>query len=211
MFQGIDWVTLRSTAVTVPQAFCCDLPLAESGRQHKKAMRPPAPGQPGSSDPQCPAAGSSDEGASLMQAAPTAERAAPAVAPRSPSMPSSPKRRRLSVEGAKAAKGSEQSPTAQSDGLLLHFHSSHSRSQWEEKAAQAAGPCCISCCRDCARALENGNMPQYALANDLWAGPVPSELQDLTEASVTGQKQHHNRNSLRLKSNIFICCSISAL
>ena len=25
-------------------------------------------------------------------------------------------------------------------------------------------------------------MPQFALANDLWAGPVPLELQDLTEA-----------------------------
>ena len=25
-------------------------------------------------------------------------------------------------------------------------------------------------------------MPQYALANDMWAGPVPRELQDLTDA-----------------------------
>ena len=67
------------------------------------------------------------------------------------------------------------------DGLLLHFSSAQARTTWGRSALQETGPCSINCCGDCETSLTRGLMPQFALANDLWGGPVPAELQDLTE------------------------------
>lgn len=39
---------------------------------------------------------------------------------------------------------------------------------------------CSLVCKECYTALADGEMPKHALANGLWIGPVPNELQDLT-------------------------------
>ena len=68
------------------------------------------------------------------------------------------------------------------DGLLLHFRREGDRRLWEENVRAESGKYIISCCRDCGSSLRSGRLPRYALANDLWAGPVPEELQGLTDA-----------------------------
>ena len=38
---------------------------------------------------------------------------------------------------------------------------------------------CSSVCNDCRRCLHKGRVPRLALANGLWLGPVPPELESL--------------------------------
>jgi len=43
-------------------------------------------------------------------------------------------------------------------------------------------PGCSKVCPICVESLDKGNMPTLALANGLWVGEIPDELQDLTYA-----------------------------
>ena len=85
-----------------------------------------------------------------------------------------------------------KAPQLRAMAYFLHFQSAHSRAQWEDNASQDGGPSLINCCNDCEATLRRGKSPQYALASDLWAGPAPHELQDLTEVTATEQTTARN-------------------
>ncbi|KAF7964834.1 hypothetical protein HWV62_2631 [Athelia sp. TMB] len=62
---------------------------------------------------------------------------------------------------------------------------------------------CDRICDDCRVALEKGKVPMMALANGLWLGDVPDELQDLYYAEkLLIAKIRHNRCVVRVKSGM---------
>ena len=53
---------------------------------------------------------------------------------------------------------------------------------------------CHSICKECDKALTKGQTPLLALANNLWIGNVPTELQGLTYAEqLLIARVRHNR------------------
>jgi hypothetical protein len=60
---------------------------------------------------------------------------------------------------------------------------------------------CKNVCLTCRTALRNGNIPDNALSNGTWIGPVPSELQDLTFLEkILIQRTRTNRCFVRVST-----------
>ncbi|CAE8630379.1 unnamed protein product [Polarella glacialis] len=69
------------------------------------------------------------------------------------------------------------------DAWLLHLQAGPAEAAYHDCLA-ATSSVCLPCCLECHRSLtgKHPRMPRLALANGNWAGPVPPELADLTEA-----------------------------
>jgi hypothetical protein len=65
-------------------------------------------------------------------------------------------------------------------------------------------PGCGKVCPICIESLENKQMPSLALANSLWVGEIPDELQDLTYAEqLLIARVRHNRCIVKISSSMF--------
>ena len=65
-------------------------------------------------------------------------------------------------------------------------------------------PGCKKACPICVESLEKGNMPTLALANGLWIGEIPNELQDLTYAEqLLISRVRHNRCIVQVSSGMY--------
>jgi hypothetical protein len=65
-------------------------------------------------------------------------------------------------------------------------------------------PGCRKVCSICVESLEKGNVPVLALANGLWVGEIPNELQDLTYAEqLLIARVRHNRCIVQVSSGMF--------
>ncbi|CAE8600470.1 unnamed protein product [Polarella glacialis] len=69
------------------------------------------------------------------------------------------------------------------DAWLLYLQAGPAEAAYHDCLA-ATSSVCLPCCLECHRSLtgKHPRMPRLALANGNWAGPVPPELADLTEA-----------------------------
>ncbi|KAF7979063.1 hypothetical protein HWV62_43549 [Athelia sp. TMB] len=98
------------------------------------------------------------------------------------------------------------------EAYLHNLHGSDSATRQErfshsEPVKPLSGPVldkrCYSVCEDCNAAISNGKIPMMALANGLWIGEVPSELQDLYYAEkMLIARVRHNRCVVRVKSGM---------
>jgi hypothetical protein len=60
---------------------------------------------------------------------------------------------------------------------------------------------CSQICSECASSLEKGKIPRYALANNLWIGDIPHELQGLSFAeTMMIARIRHNKCLVRVSS-----------
>jgi hypothetical protein len=65
-------------------------------------------------------------------------------------------------------------------------------------------PKCSRICSICIESLEKKKMPTLALANGLWIGEIPNELQDLTYAEqLLIARVRHNRCIVKVSSGMF--------
>jgi hypothetical protein len=65
-------------------------------------------------------------------------------------------------------------------------------------------PGCSKVCAICAESLDKGNMPTLALANGLWVGEIPNELQNLTYAEqLLISRVRHNRCIVQVSSGMY--------
>jgi len=65
-------------------------------------------------------------------------------------------------------------------------------------------PGCNKVCHICVESLEKGNIPTLALANGLWVGEIPDELQNLTYAEqLLIARVRHNRCIVQVSSGMF--------
>src|SRR5882762_11199025 len=64
-------------------------------------------------------------------------------------------------------------------------------------------PGCSRVCPICVEFLDKEKMPTLALANSLWVGEIPDELQDLTYAEqLLIARVHHNRCIVKVSSGM---------
>ena len=71
-------------------------------------------------------------------------------------------------------------------------------------------PGCSKVCPICVELLEKKKMPTLALANGLWIGKIPDELQDLTYAEqLLIARVRHNRCIVKVSSGMFKMCANS--
>src|ERR1700728_2881210 len=69
-------------------------------------------------------------------------------------------------------------------------------------------PGCSRVCPICVDFLEKKKMPTLALANGLWIGELPNELQDLTYAEqLLITRVHHNRSIVKVSSGMYKMCA----
>ena len=65
-------------------------------------------------------------------------------------------------------------------------------------------PGCSAVCSVCVASLDNGKIPNLALANNIWIGEVPDELQGLTYAEqLLIARVRHNRCIVKVSSGMF--------
>ena len=90
----------------------------------------------------------------------------------------------------------------------------NSKDNIEEIEGTVLAPLCDSVCRSCKIQLEDGKTPKMALANGLWLGDIPPELQNLTymERLMIAKVRHSfcvvkaDSRRYKLKANV-ICFS----
>jgi len=65
-------------------------------------------------------------------------------------------------------------------------------------------PACNKVCPICADSLDKKKIPTLALANGLWIGEIPDELQGLTYAEqLLIARVHHNRCIVKVSSGMY--------
>src|ERR1700728_2192948 len=73
----------------------------------------------------------------------------------------------------------------------------------KELGGPILAPGCSKVCPICVESLEKGNVPTLALANGLWVGEIPDELQDLTYAEqLLIARVRHNRCIIKVSSGM---------
>jgi hypothetical protein len=82
------------------------------------------------------------------------------------------------------------------------------RSKNSDPVRELRGPVlashCKKACPACVESLDKKHMPTLALANGLWIGDIPGELQDLTYAEqLLIAKVRHNRCIVKVSSGMF--------
>jgi len=93
------------------------------------------------------------------------------------------------------------------DGITRKARSTSSDTVKELKGPILA-PGCSNVCSICVESLEKGNMPVLALANGLWVGEIPVELQNLTYAEqLLIARVRHNRCIVKVSSGMRKMCA----
>src|SRR5882762_7938415 len=93
------------------------------------------------------------------------------------------------------------------DGITRKARSTSSDTVKELKGPILA-PGCSNVCSICVESLEKGNMPILALANGLWVGEIPVELQNLTYAEqLLIARVRHNRCIVKVSSGMRKMCA----
>ena len=89
------------------------------------------------------------------------------------------------------------------DGITKKARS-NSSDPVKELRGPILAPGCNSICSTCVEFLEKGKMPILALANGLWVGEIPNELQDLTYAEqLLIARVRHNRCIVKVSSGMY--------
>jgi hypothetical protein len=89
------------------------------------------------------------------------------------------------------------------DGITRKVRSKNSDPVRELKGPVLASHC-NKVCPGCAESLDKNKMPTLALANGLWIGDIPAELQDLTYAEqLLIARVRHNRCIVKVSSGMF--------
>jgi hypothetical protein len=79
-----------------------------------------------------------------------------------------------------------------------------SKKKRKKKRGPIFAPGCSRVCPICVESLEKKKVPTLALANGLWVGEIPDELQDLTYAEqLLIARVHHNRCIVKVSSGMF--------
>jgi hypothetical protein len=94
------------------------------------------------------------------------------------------------------------------DLLKVHGVTRKARSKNSDPVRELRGPVLASHCNKvsavCMESLDKKKMPTLALANGLWIGDIPAELQDLTYAEqLLIAKVCHNRCIAKVSSSMF--------
>jgi hypothetical protein len=94
------------------------------------------------------------------------------------------------------------------DLLKVHGVTRKARSKNSDPVRASRGPVlashCNKVCPVCVESLDKKKMPTLALANGLWIGDIPAELQDLTYAEqLLIAKVRHNRCIVKVSSGMF--------
>ena len=81
------------------------------------------------------------------------------------------------------------------------------RCKWSNPVRELRGPIlapnCSGVCHTCITSLEKKKLPTLALANGLWVGEIPDELQDLTYAEqLLIARVRHNRCIVKVSSGM---------
>ena len=96
--------------------------------------------------------------------------------------------------------------------LRVHGITRKARSISSDPVKELRGPIlapgCSNVCSVCMESLEKEKMPVFALANGLWVGEIPDELQNLTYAEqLLIARVRHNRCIVKVSSGMYKMCA----